>query len=1127
MIARWSLLLTRLSLVLGSPAALAQIVTDGTVGPATRLSGPEMTIGAELGSTRGGNLFHSFQRFDIPTGQRATFTGPDQIQNVIGRVTGGQTSHIDGTLRSTVGQADVYLINPSGVVMGPNATVDVPAAVHVSTADEVRFSDGSRYSATDPAASRLTLAAPESFGFLSPQPASLSIEGSQLELKPGKTATLTAGDITMAGTNDEVRASLKASGGTLRLEAVGLGPATVLVDMPSAIPGSGSLTLAQTDLVTNGNGGGLIALRAGQGDLRKTNLISENRGDTDALLGIDVRIQGSLALNDGSEFSASTYASAQAGPLNITVGGLLEVRNGAAILGSTFAAGDARTVTIQAGDLRLDRAGSSVFTGIASLAEQGSTGAAGTLDLSVDGLLEVLNGAAIATNTFAAGDAGTVSIRAGEIRLDRGDSDKFSGIGSNASAGSAGKAGRLDLSVGGLLQVLNGAVITSSTEAVGDAGTVSIQAGELRLDGVDSEGFTGIKSNANVDSMGEAGVIDLTVGGLLEVRNGAAILGSTFAAGDARTVTIQAGDLRLDRAGSSVFTGIASLAEQGSTGAAGTLDLSVDGLLEVLNGAAIATNTFAAGDAGTVSIRAGEIRLDRRDSDKFSGIGSNASAGSAGKAGRLDLSVGGLLQVLNGAVITSSTEAVGDAGTVSIQAGELRLDGAGSEGFTGIKSNADVDSMGKAGVIDLTVGGLLEVRNGAAILGSTFAAGDARTVTIQAGDLRLDRAGSSVFTGIASLAEQGSTGAAGTLDLSVDGLLEVLNGAAIATNTFAAGDAGTVSIRAGEIRLDRGDSDKFSGIGSSASADSTGKAGTLDLSVDGLLEVLNGAVIATNTSAAGNAGKVNIKAYDLLLIGTNSRIESAADNIATGAVGSLAINAHTLNLQDGAELSIAARQASTNATPERASISIQAQEAYLIHGSRITTESQAADAGLIAIGGGYLWLSDSLITTSAEGARGNGGNITLTPEYLILDGGFIQANTAAIGASGGNIQIDSRALIASKGVVEIGGATRQTFSTNSGRNIIQAAAPDGEQGTISVTSPDLDITAALTPLASPFSDPDELFTNLCRTLNETGTSSLVERGHGGLPPAPAAPTAISFTPERLDRLQTASPGALE
>ncbi|MBV5309312.1 filamentous hemagglutinin N-terminal domain-containing protein, partial [Chromatium okenii] len=126
---------------------LAQITTDGTVGPRQTLTGSDMQIGAELGSTRGNNLFHSFQTFDIPAGRSATFTGPDKIQNVISRVTGGKISNIDGQLRSKVGTADVYLINPSGVVMGANASVDVPAALHLSTADEVRFSDGSRYSA--------------------------------------------------------------------------------------------------------------------------------------------------------------------------------------------------------------------------------------------------------------------------------------------------------------------------------------------------------------------------------------------------------------------------------------------------------------------------------------------------------------------------------------------------------------------------------------------------------------------------------------------------------------------------------------------------------------------------------------------------------------------------------------------------------------------------------------------------------------------------------------------------------------------------------------------------------------------------------------------------------------------
>jgi filamentous hemagglutinin family protein len=104
----------------------AQIVTDGSVGPKVSLSGSSVDIGANLGTRRGDNLFHSFETFGIATGQTATFTGPSTIRNVISRVTGGEISNIDGTLRSTVGQADLYFLNPAGVIFGPNARLDVP-----------------------------------------------------------------------------------------------------------------------------------------------------------------------------------------------------------------------------------------------------------------------------------------------------------------------------------------------------------------------------------------------------------------------------------------------------------------------------------------------------------------------------------------------------------------------------------------------------------------------------------------------------------------------------------------------------------------------------------------------------------------------------------------------------------------------------------------------------------------------------------------------------------------------------------------------------------------------------------------------------------------------------------------
>ena len=96
----------------------ANVTTDGSVGTAQSLTGPHYAIPETLGKITGNNLFHSFEKFSINTQESATFTGSDSIKNVISRVTGGEKSTIDGTLRSNVGKADFYFINPSGVVFG-------------------------------------------------------------------------------------------------------------------------------------------------------------------------------------------------------------------------------------------------------------------------------------------------------------------------------------------------------------------------------------------------------------------------------------------------------------------------------------------------------------------------------------------------------------------------------------------------------------------------------------------------------------------------------------------------------------------------------------------------------------------------------------------------------------------------------------------------------------------------------------------------------------------------------------------------------------------------------------------------------------------------------------------------
>src|SRR6516225_11587846 len=103
----------------------AQVVLDGKFGTSGALTGPNYAITAAMGAVRGNNLFQSFSQFNLVAGDVATFSGPANIQNILSRVTGGSPSSIDGTIRSDISGANFFFINPSGVMFGPNAAVDV------------------------------------------------------------------------------------------------------------------------------------------------------------------------------------------------------------------------------------------------------------------------------------------------------------------------------------------------------------------------------------------------------------------------------------------------------------------------------------------------------------------------------------------------------------------------------------------------------------------------------------------------------------------------------------------------------------------------------------------------------------------------------------------------------------------------------------------------------------------------------------------------------------------------------------------------------------------------------------------------------------------------------------------
>ncbi|HEY9624387.1 MAG TPA: filamentous hemagglutinin N-terminal domain-containing protein, partial [Crinalium sp.] len=197
-----------------APQTLAQIVPDATLGHERSLVRGNITTDRGLidridgGAIRGGNLFHSFSEFNVGTGQRVYFSNPDRITNIISRVTGRSRSDIDGTL-GVLGNANLFLINPNGIVFGPNAQLDVNRSFVATTANSVLFPDGFAFSATNPTAPPLvTINSPLGLDSWLPTQGAIATHGT---LQTGQ-------DLTLAGRDLNLQGQLRA-GGNLNLLA--------------------------------------------------------------------------------------------------------------------------------------------------------------------------------------------------------------------------------------------------------------------------------------------------------------------------------------------------------------------------------------------------------------------------------------------------------------------------------------------------------------------------------------------------------------------------------------------------------------------------------------------------------------------------------------------------------------------------------------------------------------------------------------------------------------------------------------------------------------------------------------------------------------------------------------------
>ncbi|PSR18698.1 hypothetical protein C8255_06135 [filamentous cyanobacterium CCP3] len=366
---------SRFSNTQGAGVRLAQAITPADDGTGSVVTQTGTTFDITGGTPAGGNLFHSFEQLGLDAGQAANFIADPAIANILGRVVGGDPSIINGLLQVTGGNANLFLMNPAGIVFGPNAQVIVPGAFTATTAEAIQLGDYwfNALGANDYAN---LVALPSGFAFASSEPGALinagNLSGESVTLLGGlvvNTGTIAApgGNITVAAVPGENLVRITQEGSLLSLDLPievrdglnSVGQTLTTVEIPDLLVGGstpqglglvvedGVVKLASTNTTLPTEAGTTIA--SGRLDVSDT-----TPGSTGGI--IDV-LGNRVALLD-----ATLQASGSAGGGTVRVGGDYRgqgtvpnaeqtyVGEGSTIAADALAAGDGGRIIVWADD---------------------------------------------------------------------------------------------------------------------------------------------------------------------------------------------------------------------------------------------------------------------------------------------------------------------------------------------------------------------------------------------------------------------------------------------------------------------------------------------------------------------------------------------------------------------------------------------------------------------------------------------------------------------------------------------------------------------------------------------------------------------------------------------------------
>jgi filamentous hemagglutinin family protein len=628
----------------------AQIVQDTTLNTSVTTHGNITTIAG--GTPVGSNLFHSFDQFSVSNGNTAYFNNTTDIQNIISRVTGLSTSNIEGTIQAN-GTANLFLLNPNGIIFGSNASLNIGGSFLASTASSLTFADGTEFSATaHQATPLLTISVPiglqfnGAVGSIRNQSTTRRTDSTGaeyavgLQVQPGKTLALVGGEVVLEG------GYLTAEAGRIELGGVA-GTAWVSLD-PTAqgwvlgyeeIQNFGDIRLAQGASVdTSGQGSGDIHVQGRHviltegSQIISTNLGSEPGGSLTVTASDSVGVSGTSPDGRNSGLFAITEAG-WAGNITINTRQLI-VQNQAVISTESLSA-----TTEGGGNLTVIATESvSLLTDSSLLTQTLESGNAGDLMIET-GQLIVRDGAVVSASTFGQGKGGDIRVNASSVDI---FGVGFGGISSGlyTFTDSTGHGGNITIDTRDF-GVADGALLNAFTTGEGNGGNITVNTNTFAAV---NGGQLVTTTRSTSPNGGNAGNVTVNA------------TDSIILSGSDRTFAERIAQFPLRVANEGATSGLFANTTEASTGDGGDVTLNTR-QLNIRNDARVTVSSLGTGNAGNLLIiDPSLVKLDQ----------GTLSAETAGEGGNVTIEQGGSIQLRNNSLISAKADGIGNGGNITI-----------------------------------------------------------------------------------------------------------------------------------------------------------------------------------------------------------------------------------------------------------------------------------------------------------------------------------------------------------------------------------------------------------------------------------------------------------------------------